>query len=213
MDLQRVRQFIEDLLSDDQSGHAMDHIDRVLKHAEAILPTEPSADTAVTLAIVLLHESFDDKLDRTVDNQAVIDLLSYAGFEREDTENILHSIHNLSYSKNLKVKHRLSIEGQIAQDADRLDALGALGVARTFYYGGAKGHALYSHSDPKISQDAEDYRADQNCRNHFYDKLLRLKDLMNTDEGRRLAQGKHDFMAAFLREFETEIGIETYGKQ
>lgn len=207
MDIEKLRRFTKDLLEHDTSGHALDHIDRVQALAHQILATEPTASMEVTQAIVLLHESFDEKLDKTVSPQDVIDVLSQAGFEREDTENILYSIHNLSYSKNIKVHHTLSLEGQIAQDADRLDAIGALGIARTFYFGGAKGHALYTLTPPHESKTLKEYRKDANCRNHFYDKLLKLKDLMNTDEAKRLALDRHDFMVNFLKQFESEIGL------
>lgn len=201
-----IQKYVRDLLQDDRTGHDMRHIERVASLAQDILKTEPQADTDLTMAIVYLHEIFDVKLDLGISLSQLEDLLKAAEIETGQGANLLHSIQNLSYTDNLPQRQVLSLEGQIAQDADRLDAMGAIGIARTFYYGGVKGQSLYTDQDPREVIDADNYHDNDSAINHFYEKLLKLKDIMNTDRGRELAQERHEFMICFLDRFNQETG-------
>lgn len=208
MNYHSLQDFTYSQLCHDKSGHSLDHIKRVEGIAKQILTDLPQADPSVTLAIVWLHEAFDDKLDFPAQPDQIIQLLETAHFTPSQIENIIHSIQHLSFSKNLNEATPLSIEGQIAQDADRLDAMGAIGIARTFYYGGAKGHLLYSHDQPNPVKTLQDYRQDANCLHHFDVKLLKLYDLLNTDTGRQIGYARHQFMLNFLQQFKQETQLD-----
>src|SRR5699024_10806706 len=126
--------------------------------------------------------------------------------ERQIDE-ILYIIQNLSCSKNIDQKQNLSFLGQIVQDADRLDAIGAIGTARAFYYGGSKKHLIYDDTRPRKAEDIteENYREQNSVVNHFFEKLLILKDSMNTEKGRKVAVHRTEFMKQFLDELFDEI--------
>lgn len=206
-----IKDFIYQLHQSETTGHALDHLERVEKFALSILETEPTANHELTMVIVLLHEMFDDKLGFDISEDEVRDLLSNHDFETKEIETILYTINHMSYSKNLEKRYPLSLEGQIAQDADRLDAIGALGIARAFYYGGAVGHPLYSNEKARTELSGTDYRQNNTCINHFYEKLFNIKALMNTQKGIELAQEKHAFMVQFVQQFESEVS-QTFGE-
>lgn len=205
MNLDALKSFTQNQLANDKTGHALDHLERVEKLALEILSTLPQANRETVLAVVWLHEAFDDKLASCAQPSQVLALLEESQYSPKEIDNIMHSIQHLSFSKNFNNQIVLSLEGQIAQDADRLDAMGAIGIARTFYYGGAHGHLLYSHQDLTPIQTLEAYRQDANCLHHFNVKLLKLLDLLNTEEGRKIGQRRHQFMLAFLDQFNKEI--------
>lgn len=122
---------------------------------------------------------------------------------------------NISYSKNLSKNRELSQLGKIVQDADRLDALGAVGIARAFYYGGSKNHSLYNDTEPRpTDQLTEDnYREQRSVINHFYEKLLHLKNSMNTPLGKQTAQERTKFMEDYLIQFDQETKINESTKK
>ena len=152
-----------------------------------------------------LHDTIDDKLadDKRQSVETIEQLLVEYDATADQVAEVLHIIQHISYSKNLAKKHELSAMGQIVQDADRLDAIGAIGIARAFYYGGHKKDALYDDSSPRNSSDLteETYRAESTVLNHFYEKLLLLEETMNTDAGKREAAIRTDFMKEFLDRF------------
>lgn len=195
------------ILAADESGHSIDHINRVVKLAQKILETEPNADLEITLIAANVHDVIDEKIVDDVEKarQELHDFLIKQRIKESAIDRIFFIIDNMSYSKNLEQKIQLPIEGQIVQDADRLDAIGAVGIGRAFYYGGSKGTEIYNPNEkPRTQLNHENYRKSSSVINHFYEKLLLLKDQMNTTEGRRLAQNRHSFMEEFLKEFKAE---------
>lgn len=173
------------LFAGDASGHDLAHSLRVWHNAELIAADEPSCDAEVVALAAILHDVDDHKLFQTTDNANARAFLGEIDVDQERIELICEAISSVSFSQNRGRKPR-TIEGRIVQDADRLDAIGAIGVARTFAYGGAHGRGLESSVQ------------------HFHDKLLLLAGEMNTQTGRRLAEPRHAFLVAFLRELEDE---------
>ena len=154
--------------------------------------------------VVLLHDIGDYKLHDGVDKtrEKVTDFLQSLDVEDTFTEKIISIIKEIGFSDN-KNRTPSCIEAMIAQDADRLDAIGAIGVARTFQYGGNKGRELYNPEiDPKINSSSEEYKkSTAPTINHFYEKLLLIKNLMNTEKAKRIANQRHDFMLSYLEQF------------
>lgn len=204
----KIIKYRNDILKDDTTGHSIDHIDRVVKLAKKILETEPQADIELTLTAANLHDVIDEKVVKNVEEAKnnLREFLKEMRLSEEDITKIFFIIENMSYSKNLEGHIELPIEGKIVQDADRLDAIGAIGIARTFYYGGSKKNKMYDNNEkPRKDLNHDEYRNESTVVNHFYEKLLNLKDLMNTSEGKRLAIARHNFMKEFLKEFKLEI--------
>ena len=177
--------YIEELFRTDAGGHDADHSLRVWRTALRIAGTEPSCDREIVALATLLHDADDRKLFRTENNANARAFLESVGMPGERTERICEVINGVSFSQNGDRPPR-TLEGQIVQDADRLDALGAVGIARTFAYGGQHGRPM-----------SESIR-------HFYEKLLLLKDRMNTAEGRRLAEVRHARLERFLADWREE---------
>lgn len=211
MDLSYLEAFVAEKLGQDTTGHDLSHIRRVEQSAITIAQKEGmSASDIITIrAAVLLHDVIDDKLTVDVETarKQVIAALQASGATDQQEVVILDTIDHMSYSKNLIEKHELTKIGQVVQDADRLDAIGAIGIGRTFYYGGSKGHAMYDDTKPvhvtELTQDS--YRGSNNVVNHFYEKLLHLEGLMNTLEGKKLAKERTAFMQSFLQQLDCEI--------
>lgn len=203
----QIVKYRKNILEKDKTGHSNDHINRVVKLTQKILETEPNANAEITLIAANVHDIIDDKLvdDVAVARQDLHEFLSKQGLKDDEVEQIFFIIDNMSFSKNLEKKIELPIEGRIVQDADRLDAIGAVGIARAFYYGGSKGNEIYNPNEkPRTELNHDEYRKPSTVINHFYEKLLLLKDEMNTTEGRRLAQSRHAFMEEFLKKFKSE---------
>lgn len=177
------------LFSGDSGGHDLAHSMRVLRNAVEIARTEDGVDFEVVVLASLLHDVDDRKLFRTENFGNARRFLESEGVEPERAERIVRSVSEVSFGANGSASPS-SIESAVVRDADRLDALGAIGVARTFAYGGSVGRPL-----------------DDSIR-HFGEKLLLLKDLMVTAEGRRLAERRHSFLVEFLREYGSETGID-----
>lgn len=179
--------YIRALFAGNADGHGADHALRVYNNALMIAEAEPAADRFIVSLSALLHDADDPKLFATENNANARGFLEEQGVAPETAERIIAAINAVSFSKN-KGRKPETPEGRIVQDADRLDAIGAVGVARTFAYGGR-------HGRPPEASIA-----------HFYEKLLLLKDLMNTPKAKELAEQRHAFLEAFLREWETETG-------
>ena len=158
---------------------------RVYRTALEIAESEPEADRFIISAAALLHDADDAKLFRTSDNANARRFLAGRDISPETLEEICRIINGVSFSKNAGRRPE-TMEGKIVQDADRLDALGAIGIARTFAYGGKHG------------------RPPEDSIAHFHEKLLLLKELMNTETGREMAESRHAFMEKFLEEWEKE---------
>lgn len=178
--------FIEKLYHGNSDGHGFDHSMRVFRTAMRIAESEKSCDREIVALAALLHDADDAKLFATENNANARAFLTAQHVDPDRIEAVCAAINSVSFSKNRGRKPE-TIEGQIVQDADRLDAIGAVGVARTFAYGGSRGRSL-----------------DESIR-HFHEKLLLLKDLMNTPEAGKLAESRHLFMESFLAEWNKEI--------
>ena len=191
--IENAKAFAKDIFSADSSGHDYHHTLRVWALARTIGASE-GADMAVVELAALLHDVDDHKLspDTAENKDRAAGFLRSQGVAEDRIKEILRIIDRISFSRNTLPPDTL--EGKCVQDADRLDALGAIGVARTFAFGGSHGRAIH---DPE-GQDRGSSIA------HFYDKLLLLKDRMNTETGRRMALHRHEYLKNFLAEFLSE---------
>ena len=188
------------------SGHDWRHIERVRNLARTIA-REEGADRYICEVAALLHDLADAKVacDEVTGQRRVRDWLVAHEVESIIVERVMDIIATISFAGGNRPP-MTTLEGQVVQDADRVDAIGAVGVARTFAYGGSRGRLLYDPDiPPQQHTSAEAYHAsDAPTINHFYEKLLLLKDRMNTAYARRLAEGRHAFMETFLAEFYAE---------
>jgi uncharacterized protein len=202
-----AEEWVRSLLEKESTGHDWHHIMRVRKTATTIAQEEGVSLFLVDL-MVLLHELPDRKLELFPSEaealKAVHDWLSSRGVPQEHTEEILYVIENQSYSKSGVTNQKLTSQaGQVVQDADRLDGLGAIGVARCFAHGGKKKRPLYNPDIPLQKEvNFEKYwEGSPSSLHHFPEKLLKLKDQMNTAAGRRLAEDRHQFTQEFFNRF------------
>ena len=210
MELGIIEAFVRQRMAQDKTGHDIQQLERVVANAQRLMAAESQPiKTSIVLAAAWLHDVIDDKVtsNPAQARREVAELLIQAGATLPERDAILEIMDRQSFSKNLQERQSLSLEGQIVQDADRLDALGAIGIARAFYYGGSRGHDLYNDLPPRdLSQlSQEDYRQNQSSLAHFDEKLLKLADLMNTASGRALAQERTAFMRQYLAQFWAEI--------
>ncbi|WP_180956496.1 HD domain-containing protein [Bacillus canaveralius] len=200
-------QFVKESLKNDVTGHDWHHIDRVRKNALNIADREQRGELFVIEMAALLHDIADEKLN--VSSEAgKIKLLAFIhtlNLGKAIKEHILDIIFSISF-KGGNNQELASIEAEIVQDADRLDAIGAIGIARTFAYGGSKGQPIYDpHIQIREKMTVEEYRNGKTSSiHHFYEKLLKLKDRLNTDAAKQLAESRHEFMEQFLKEFHSE---------
>lgn len=189
------------------ASHDFDHILRVIKNAEMIILTEPTANEPIVRLAALLHD-IDDVKYQSAENLSAQEILEKSGAPVGTIEEVLRCIESVSFSGGNE-QAITSIEGAVLRDADRLDALGAIGIARTFAFGGAKGRKLYDLDEVVRSKMSEmDYRERGTASvTHFHEKLLLLKDLMVTEEGKRMAQERHQFIVEFLKQLSKEVGF------
>lgn len=201
--VQQTINFVREELEGEGTGHDWWHIDRVTNTARRIAKQE-GADLFICTMAALLHDLADEKLfeSEEVGIKRVRDWLEAIEVVSEEKEQIITIIQTISY-KGGNGPELTNLEAQVVQDADRLDAIGAIGIARCFTYAGSKGHVLH-HPDlkPRTSITKEEYRGSAGTAiNHFYEKLLKLKDLMNTKTGKMLAKQRHQYMKQFLDQF------------
>jgi uncharacterized protein len=201
--------FAKEKLEAFDAGHDWTHTERVLKLAGRIQQEENTGDREVIALAAILHDIADTKFHKGAETDGgdmAYEFLTEKGLSSEKAAHVRKIINHLSF-KNRQEKHPIdSIEFCIVQDADRLDAMGAIGIARAFHYGGYKNRALYDPEiPPREYRSAEEYKkSDAPTINHFHEKLFLLKDLMNTETGKKLAQERHDYMAAFVERFKRE---------
>ena len=201
--------YVRELLEGEGSGHDWWHIKRVHDLAVTIAKNYPKADLFIVQLGALLHDIGDHKFhdgDHTVGPKMVTDWLMQNGVEESIILQVVNIVKEISY-KGAEVETPMSsLEGEIVQDADRLDAIGAIGIARTFAYGGNKNREIHNPEvSPEFHKDFETYKKTTGPTiNHFYEKLLLLKDRMNTEYGKKLAQNRHTYMEGFLEEFFAE---------
>jgi len=200
--------FVKQQLANAEGGHDWFHIERVLKNAENIAKGEDCNLEIVQLG-ALLHDIADSKFhngDETVGPKVAREFLESQSVDQETIQHVIDIIDNISYKGGNFEKKFTSKELDIVQDADRLDALGAIGIARAFNYGGFKNRTLYNPEiAPNLSMSKDEYKKnDSPTLNHFYEKLLLLKDLMNTETGKQIALERHRYMENFLAQFYAE---------
>lgn len=206
--IENTIQFVKETLENAEGGHDWFHIERVLNNAKLIAKTE-DADVFIVQLGALLHDIADSKFhngDETVGPKIAADFLESQQVSTEVIDHVVKIIQNISFKGgNIEQKFH-SAELDIVQDADRLDAIGAIGIARTFNYGGFKNRVIYDPEiEPKLNMTKEEYKASNAPTiNHFYEKLLLLKDRMNTKTGAEIAQKRHEFMEQFLDQFYAE---------
>lgn len=210
--IENTIQFVKKQLEGAEAGHDWFHIERVWKLSKKIAEKEKCNLEVVELA-ALLHDIADPKFhngDETLASKISFEFLKSIKVEESVIEKILYIIQNISFKNRAEASETPSIELQIVQDADRLDAIGAIGIARTFNFGGFKNNLMY-HPDisPKLDMSKDQYKKSNGTTiNHFYEKLLLLKDMMNTETAKKIASQRHDFMLKFLDEFYKEWKVE-----
>ena len=206
--IDKTCKFVEDKLSGDGSGHDWWHIFRVWTLAKKIAVEEKAQVEIVELG-ALLHDIADWKFhdgDDSIGPAIAREFLNSHNVQTKISDSVVEIISTVSYKGAGVATPMKTLEGKIVQDADRLDAIGALGIARTFAYGGYKNRLIY-HPDekPVLHESYEDYKKNEgHTINHFYEKLLLLKERMNTNTGKRIAEGRHKFMQSFLDQFYRE---------
>ena len=206
--INKTIQFVKQKLENAEGGHDWFHIERVYKNAILIASTEKCNEIVVKLG-ALLHDIADSKFhngDETVGPKVAREFLESEGVSEEIIIAVIHIIENISFKGGNFDKKFTSKELEIVQDADRLDAIGAIGIARTFNYGGFKNRQLYNPEIlPNLTMSKEEYKNSESpTLNHFYEKLLLLKDKMNTETGKKIAQERHLYMETFLEQFHLE---------
>lgn len=189
--LDSVKQLIHDKFSGEGTGHDYFHIERVVRNAVKIA-REEKADLFLTELAAWLHDVGDHKLNNGIDQsqEQIAVLLQPLNIPQQTTDQVINIVSQVSFSKG---KIAETLEAKIVQDADRLDAIGAIGLARVFAFGGSKHREIYNPDRP-----------DQTSIQHFYDKLLLLKDKMNTSAAKQLAVDRHRYLEAFLQQFYKE---------
>jgi uncharacterized protein len=200
--------FVKQQLHNAEGGHDWFHIERVYKNA-LLIASEEECDLQVVKLGALLHDIADSKFhggDESIGPKTARTFLESQNVKEEIILHVIAIIENISFKGGNFEKKFNSKELEVVQDADRLDALGAIGIARTFNYGGFKNRALYNPNiQPNMSMNKDAYKNSESpTLNHFYEKLLLLKDKMNTDTGKKIAQKRHDFMITFLAQFYAE---------
>jgi uncharacterized protein len=200
--------FVKDKLKNAESGHDWFHIERVWKNSKKIAETENCNRLIVEMA-ALLHDIADSKFhngNEEIGPETAMNYMNSLNLDKDSKLHIVNIIRNISFKGGHRHSDFNSIELQIVQDADRLDAIGAIGIARAFNYGGYKNRTLYDPNiKPDMNMSKEAYKnSSAPTINHFYEKLLLLKDLMNTEGGKKLAAERHLFMEHFLDQFYKE---------
>ena len=204
--------FVKEKLEGAEAGHDWFHIERVWKLSKKIAEKEGGNLEVIELS-ALLHDIADPKFhngDETLALKISQNFLEEIHVNAELIEQVLFVIKNISFKNRAEAPENPPLELQIVQDADRLDAIGAIGIARTFNFGGFKNNLMY-HPEikPNLGMNKEEYKKSNGTTiNHFYEKLLLLKDLMNTETAKKIASERHNFMLQFLDEFYKEWNVE-----
>ncbi len=206
--IEQTEAFVKEQLQNAEGGHDWWHVLRVWNMAKTIAKKE-EADLFIVQLGALLHDIADSKFhdgDEEIGPQKAVDFLKTLNVEEETISHIKNIIANISFKNELDSKSFSSPELDIIQDADRLDAIGAIGIARAFNYGGFKNRELYNPGvSPNLEMSKEEYKKSiAPTINHFYEKLLLLKDKMKTQTGKKLAQDRHAFMQKYLEQFYAE---------
>lgn len=210
--IQNATLFVKEKLKDAEAGHDWFHIERVWKLSKKIQEKEGGNLEVIELA-ALLHDIADPKFhkgDETLALKISKEFLDSENVSEDRIQQVLFIIKHLSFKNRAEIPEKIPLELQIVQDADRLDAIGAIGIARTFNFGGFKNNIMYNPDiPPNLHQTKDLYKKSEGTTiNHFYEKLLLLKDLMNTETAKKIANDRHRFMLTFLEEFYKEWNAE-----
>ena len=208
--VQHTIEFVKNELQNAEGGHDWFHIERVFNTSKLLLKHEEGNALVVKLA-ALLHDIADPKFhdgDESIGPKTARNFLESLSVDAKTIEHVVNIIKHMSFKNSLETEGArfTSKEFQIVQDADRLDAIGAIGIARAFNYGGFKNRELHNPNiPPDLSMNKEAYKkSTAPTINHFYEKLLLLKDKMNTQTGKKLAKERHQFMLDYLEQFYKE---------
>lgn len=215
-DLTEIKTFAKNCLDGDITGHDYFHVRRVAQIATRLYVTDHANPNEHAIFIIqiaaYLHDTIDEKIVDNIEQQLteIHNLATIQALSNRDQNNIFDTIQNMSFSKNIEHHQRLSIEGQYVQDADRIEALGAIGIARAFAYGGKHNNPIYDPRIPITKLTSHDqYRTKQETSiNHFYEKLFTLENSMNTSSGKKLAHQRTQVMRSFVNEFLAEWNLE-----
>ena len=207
--IERTIVYVKEELNGAEAGHDWFHIERVYNNTLSLLKTEKVNEQVVVLG-ALLHDIADSKFhngDETIGPKKALEFMTSIGIEENVKMHVVNIIENISFKGGNFEKKFHSKELDVVQDADRLDAIGAIGIARAFTYGGFKNRILYDATQqPVFNMTKEQYKNHEGTTiNHFYEKLLLLKDLMNTNTGKEIAQKRHEFMQQYLNVFLDEM--------
>ena len=209
--IKKTADYARKKLSGESTGHDFWHVYRVWKMA-VYLSKKEKADLFVVQLAALLHDIADWKFNDNEKEGSVLSRkwLKTLKVDNEVIDSVCDIIEGVSFKGAGVINKIKSIEGMVVQDADRLDALGAIGIARAFAYGGYKQREIYNPAiEPKLHKTFSSYKKNQSTSiNHFYEKLLLLKDLMNTKTAKNIAQSRHKIMVQYLQEFYREWGVK-----
>lgn len=207
--IEKCELLVKDIYNQFDASHDFQHIQRVRKNAQIISQEEGAVRTDLIELAVLLHDVSDVKYSGNEGKAKENAILDELDLPLSDRQHIVEIIESVSFSGGHE-KEAKTIEAKIVRDADRLDAIGAVGIARTFAYGGAKGRKLYDWSEAaRMNMSESEYRNKETSSiTHFYEKLLLLKDLMVTESGKKLALQRHEFMLAFIDQLKIETSEE-----
>lgn len=205
--IEETKTFVKNKLYGEGSGHDWFHIERVYNLAKYLAEKE-NADSFIVEMAALLHDIDDWKFSDTNDSNTttIENFLNSINIDHDSFKKIIEIIQTMSFKGGVVDSTQHTIEGKVVQDADRLDAIGAIGIARTFAYGGSKNRLMYDPTiQPMDFQSLDEVKnAENHTINHFYEKLLKLKYLMNTNTAKEIAEKRHQFMEEFLNEFYSE---------
>lgn len=204
--IEQCENLVKEVYMHFDASHDFQHIERVRKNAFDIAETEPTANREIIELAVLLHDVSDPKYS-TVEKQEEDRIIKQLDLSEEKIAHVKDVIKAISFNGGHEAEAE-TIEAKIVRDADRLDAIGAVGIARTFAFGGAKGRLLYDASEtPRENMSVEEYRTKKTASvTHFYEKLLKLSEGMQTKKGKELAVERHAFMELFLENLRKETG-------
>ncbi len=202
--------YVKEYFSDKESGHNWWHVERVWNIALYIHSKEKRGNLFVIVLAALLHDIGDDKIDKETDGLKTVELfLGKAGVDRGIINKVIVIMSRISFRDSYNADYERTDELDIVQDADRLDAIGAIGIARAFNYGGSRNNEIYVPDQlPGTFTTREEYTGSRTSTiNHFYEKLLLLKDMMNTGTGKEMADERHKYMEDFLKQFYREWDV------
>ncbi|QIG89437.1 HD domain-containing protein [Chryseobacterium sp. POL2] len=210
--IEKTIEFVKQKLKGAEAGHDWYHIERVWKLSKKIAKTE-NCDSEIVELGALFHDIADPKFyngDESLAPKIASEFLRNCAYSEEKIEKVVFIINHISFKNRDNLPEEIPVELQIVQDADRIDAIGAIGIARSFNFGGFKNNLMYDPEVlPKIGMSKEEYKKSNGTTiNHFYEKLLLLKNMMNTSAGKKMAEERHQYMLDFLDQFYKEWNVD-----